>query len=84
MGGSGAPEALRNLTRPIVESWEPALKLPVETGAGAKTREHKQNDLKRKIEQGARLKRKSSFEESECVAHADLWEHCVKALRGEL
>ena len=70
--GNGASEALRDLTRPIIASWEPTLEVSVETDAGAKAREDKQNDLKCKMEHDAHLKRKSTFEENERKARADL------------
>ena len=36
------------------------------------------------MEHDAYLKRMNSFEENECKAHSDLWEHFAKALKGKL
>ena len=62
--GNSMSEALRNLTRSIIASWELALEVPVETCVDAKAREDKQNELKCKMEHGACLKRKSVLEEN--------------------
>ena len=67
------PEVLRNLTMPIIVSWEPILEASAETDACAKVMEDKQNDLKRKMEHGSRLERKNAFEENKCKARANLW-----------
>ena len=80
--GNVGPEALRDLTQPIIASQEPALEVLVETDAITKARED--DYLKHKIEHGAHLKMKSVLEENEYNVRANLQKHCAKALKGKL
>ena len=82
--GNDISEALRALTRPDIEKWEPTLTISSKTDVNAKAKEDKQNELKYKMEYDAYLKRKNIFEENEYKAYADLWEHYAKALKSKI
>ena len=77
-------EALHKLSHLDITSCEPTLIVSEKTDKDAKVKEDKQNDLKHKTENDACLEIKIMFADNEHKVCTDLWEHCDKALKGEL